>query len=188
MRILIALGESPSHGGAPASALALIAADHEVLVTHASEPAAGQELELGLRNALPDRDVVSVLTQVVVGVGDAADKPQAIAEIRSLRVLLDFGAVVVCAGNGSLPVTLDRYGSMHRVEGPVDGDLTAALLARRLDADLLLILTEAQTASQVEAASRFAEATGRRAAIGSLAEATRMVRGEAGTQLVAPLA
>ncbi|MGE5408770.1 MAG: hypothetical protein ACM3NV_09160, partial [Syntrophothermus sp.] len=37
----------------------------------------------------------------------------------------------------------------------------------------------------VEAVCRFVEATGRRAAIGSLADAARVVAGEAGTQVVA---
>jgi carbamate kinase len=36
---------------------------------------------------------------------------------------------------------------------------------------------------KVEAACRFAEATGRRAAIGALDEAPQIVRGEAGTQV-----
>lgn len=172
----------------PAGALAEIAADNEVIITHPDEVMVGQMLELALRNALPGRDVVSVLTQVVVGADDSPPQPQAIAEVRSLRVLLDAGAVVLCAENNSLPVALDRYGSMRRVEAEIDHNLTAALLARRLDADLLLMLSESggSSESQVEAAFQFAEATSRRAAIGSLAEVTRMMAGEAGTQVVAP--
>ncbi|HMI80215.1 MAG TPA: carbamate kinase [Solirubrobacterales bacterium] len=274
---------------AAAAAVAEVAREHEAIVTHGngpqvgllalqneafpdipsypldvldaeSEGMVGHMLELALRNELPERDVVSVLTEVVVAADDPAflepsqavgplygealaqrlrldrgwtmgrddggyrrlvpaPEPHAIAEIRSLRALLESGALVVCAGGGGIPVALDGLGTMHGVEAVVDKDLTAALLARRLDADLLLMLTDVGSvkrdwggpnerpigevepaelrelsfaagsmAPKVEAACRFAEATGRRAAIGALTDAVRVVRGEAGTQIVAPAA
>lgn len=141
-------------------------------------------------------------------------EPTAVAQLRSLRVLIESGALLICAGGGGIPVTLDGAGKMRGVEAVIDKDLTAALLARRLDADLLLMLTDVDaiqldwrtdrarplreaTPSQlrgldfaggsmgpkVEAACRFVEATGRRAAVGALADAERIVRGEAGTQV-----
>jgi carbamate kinase len=209
MRILLALGGNASvPGGEPArrrdieaavTALADLAGEHEVVVTHDCGLQVGQMLELALRNALPERDVVSVLTQVVV-VADAPDlrngdgrrrfapssEPYAIAEIRSLRVLLDSGALVVCAGAAGVPVALNGTGTLHRVETAIDKDLTAALLARRLDADLLLMPTDLDTGliePKLEAARRFVDATGRRAAIGSLRDVAQMVGGEAGTQV-----
>lgn len=144
-------------------------------------------LELALRNELPDRDVVSVLTQVVVTADDpafrrplASPRPHAIAEIRSLRVLVESGALVICAGGG-IPVALDGLGTMRGVEAVVDKDQTAALLARRLDADLLVMLTDADAPDSItpkmEAASRFTKATGHRAAIGALTDVAGMVRG-----------
>jgi carbamate kinase len=39
-------------------------------------------------------------------------------------------------------VTADAAGGLHGVEAVVDKDLTAALLARTLDADVLLLLTD----------------------------------------------
>ncbi|HEX5593511.1 MAG TPA: carbamate kinase [Solirubrobacterales bacterium] len=303
MRILLALGGNALLlRGEPASAenqrrnvetaaeaIAELAAEHEVIVTHGngpqvgllalqnesfpdvpaypldilgaeSEGMVGHMLELALRNRLPERDVVSVLTEVVVAGDDPAfDKPTkpigpiydsdeaqrlrsergwtvgrdgvgyrrlvpspepyAIAEIRSLRALVGAGALVICAGGGGIPIALNGDGTMHGVEAVVDKDLTAALLARRLDADLLLMLTDVNAVQRdwgkpdarpivraepaelrsldfaagsmgpkVEAACRFTEATGRRAAIGSLSDAPQIVRGEAGTQVVATAA
>ncbi|HEY8502116.1 MAG TPA: hypothetical protein VIL21_05485 [Solirubrobacterales bacterium] len=132
---------------AAATAIAAIAREHELILVHEDKTAA-HALELALRNALPGRDVVSVLTQVVVAMDDPAE-PQAIAQVRSLRVLLDAGAVVVCAAGASTPVALDGLGTMHEVEAPVAQDLTAALLARRLDAELLRIGTLADLARAV---------------------------------------
>jgi len=143
MRILVALGGNAlqrRNVEQTAIELAALTAEHQVIVTHDSVPRIGHMLELALRNRLPERDVVSVLTQVVVNGKDP--EPNAIAEVRSLRVLVDSGALVICAGGGGIPIALDGDGNMHEVETAIDKDLTAALLARRLDADLLLTLTE----------------------------------------------
>jgi carbamate kinase len=69
-------------------------------------------------------------------------EPRAISELRALRLLVDAGILVVCAGGGGIPVAVGADGLLRGVEGVVDKDLTAALLARRLDADLLLMLTD----------------------------------------------
>lgn len=245
-----------------ARGLATIAADHELVITHGngpqvgllalqnaayeevapypldvlgaeSEGMVGYMLDLALHNELPDREVVTVITEVVVdaqdpafeapskpiGPGDArrlvpSPEPRAIVELRSLRTLIDAGALVICAGGGGIPVAVDGGGTMRGVEAVVDKDLTAALLARRLDADLLVMLTDVDGAyrdwgdpsqclldsatpqqlrgmgfeagsmgPKVEAACRFVEATGGRAAIGSLEKAAEIVRDEAGTQI-----
>jgi carbamate kinase len=208
MRILIALGGNALPGGgesaeagtqhsnvaAAAEVLAGLAEEHEVVIAHPFDVRLGGVLALALRNALPDRDVATVPIDVVVGAdtpglldGPAVLKPQAIVELHSLRTLIDAGVLVLCAGGVGTPVTVD-HGTMQGVEAAVDQDLTAALLARRLDADLLVMLTDAASepgAAEVEAARRFVEATGRRAAIGELAKAVEMVRGRAGTQISA---
>jgi carbamate kinase len=300
MKIVLALGGNAlllrgEPAGAPnqrrnveaaAAAIAELAAEHEVIVTHGNGPQVGllalrsdafpdiapdpldvldtesegmigHQLELALRNALPDRDVVTVMTEVIVAAEDPAfleptkpigpiydeaqaqrlrldrgwamgpdgegfrrlvpsPEPNAIAEIRSLRVLVDSGALVICGGGGGIPVTMDGLGTLHGVEAVIDKDLTAALLARRLDADLLLLLTDVDVVHanwgasgdrpiagaepaelraldfdagsmgpKVEAACRFAEATGRRAAIGALTDLGRVARGDSGTQVSA---
>jgi carbamate kinase len=264
-----------------AAGLGEMAEEHDVVVTHGNGPQVGllalqsesyrsvtpypldvlgaetegmlgHLLELALRNRLPEREIVTVLTETVVDPEDPAfeeptkpigpvyssaeaarlraqrgwvmgrdggrhrrlvpsPEPRAISELRSLRLLIDAGVLVICAGGGGIPVTVAADGRLRGVEGVVDKDLTAALLARKLDADLLLMLTDVDAvylgwgsagehplrevgsdqlrsmsfaagsmAPKVDAACRFVEATGRTAAIGALAEASRIVRGEAG--------
>lgn len=207
MRVLVALGGNALRGGdsaeagaqqsnvaAAAEALAIVAEEHEIVIAHAFDARLGGMFALALRNALPERDVATVLVDTVVGTdnpgildGPLVLEPQAIVELPSLRTLIDAGVLVICAGGVGTPVTVN-HGTMQGVEATVDKDLTAALLARRLDADVLVMLTEVASESmstEVEAARRFVEATGRRAAIGELTKAVEMVRGEAGTQISA---
>lgn len=269
---------------AAAGQLAALAAEHQLVITHGngpqvgllalqsesyrdvdpypldlldaeSEGMVGHLLEVALRNELPGREVVTLLTEVVVDQKDPAfqapskpigpvydateakrlraqrgwtigmdgdsfrrlvpsPEPQGIPGLRSLRLLIDNEVLVICAGGGGIPVAVASDGTMRGVEAVVDKDLTAALLARRLDADLLLLLTDVDAirldwggeserqlevadpetlrglglaagsmGPKAEAASRFVEATGRRAAIGSLREAERIVAGATGTQV-----
>lgn len=72
----------------------------------------------------------------------AAPTPRSIVELPTIRLLLDHGVVVVCAGGGGIPVVVDSGGARHGVEAVVDKDLASALLARQLGADLLLFLTD----------------------------------------------
>jgi carbamate kinase len=172
--------------------LAEIAAEHDVVIVHDRELGAGRPLELMLRNALPDRDLVTVLTRVVVSAEDAAfvapsgvpsPDPSAIADLRGIRALIAAGFLVLCAIGRASPILVDADGKMREVEVVVDADLSAALLARRLDADLFLVLGDDATGSGEEAARRFARATGRRAAVGVATDAVQMVRGAVGKQL-----
>ena len=50
--------------------------------------------------------------------------------------------LVVCVGGGGIPVAVDRDGQLRGVEAVIDKDLAAALLARGLNADALLLLTD----------------------------------------------
>ena len=72
----------------------------------------------------------------------ASPDPIGIVELDAVRALVDGGSVVVCGGGGGVPVTVDAAGRLAGVEAVVDKDLTAALLARALDADRLLVLTD----------------------------------------------
>lgn len=69
-------------------------------------------------------------------------RPQRVVETRLIRLLLDRGAVVVCAGGGGVPIIRNTRGELQGVEAVVDKDLTAALLAEALEADALLLLTD----------------------------------------------
>jgi carbamate kinase len=69
-------------------------------------------------------------------------EPQAIVELQTIRILVDAGVLVVCVGGGGIPVTLDEHRALHGVEAVIDKDRSAALLARELGADALLLLTD----------------------------------------------
>jgi carbamate kinase len=68
-------------------------------------------------------------------------QPREIVELPSVERLVAAGAVVVCAGGGGIPVVAEGR-ELRGVEAVIDKDLTAALLAERLDADRLLMLTD----------------------------------------------
>lgn len=73
----------------------------------------------------------------------ASPRPLAVVESDLIRDLLATGTLVVCAGGGGVPVVRDAItGDLRGVEAVVDKDLTAALLAERIGADLLLVLTD----------------------------------------------
>ena len=69
-------------------------------------------------------------------------RPQRIVETRLIRLLLESGAIVVCAGGGGVPVIRDERGELVGVEAVIDKDLASAVLAEALDADALLVLTD----------------------------------------------
>jgi carbamate kinase len=69
-------------------------------------------------------------------------EPQRVVEINSIRTLVGAGTVVVCGGGGGAPVVENEDGELVGVEAVVDKDLTAALLAEHLHADLLVLLTD----------------------------------------------
>lgn len=147
----------------------------------------------------------------------ASPVPYEVVETELASRLLDVGTTVILAGGGGVPVVY-RGDQLVGVEAVVDKDLAAAVVAERLDADLLVILTDVAavmtgygTAAEapladvtpdqlaelelpagsmgpkVHAVVSFVRHTGRRAAIGSLAELDGVVRGTHGTQ-VAPAA
>jgi len=69
-------------------------------------------------------------------------KPQRVVETRLIRLLLNSGAIVVCAGGGGVPVIRNEQGHLEGVEAVVDKDLTSSVLAEALEADALLVLTD----------------------------------------------
>ena len=115
-----------------------------------------------------------------------------------------------------MPVLEDADGRHRGVEAVIDKDLASSLLARDLDADLLVLATDVEAVyhdfgtpeqkaiahatpaglragnyasgsmgPKVEAACRFAERSGARAAIGSLDQLQGLLDGDAGTQVQA---
>ena len=70
--------------------------------------------------------------------------PRSIVELQTIRLLVEAGVLVVCVGGGGIPVVVDRDGRLRGVEAVVDKDRAAALLARGLEADALLLLTDVE--------------------------------------------
>jgi carbamate kinase len=69
-------------------------------------------------------------------------EPQDILEMSAICHLHTGGFLVICAGGGGIPVRRDADGGFEGTEGVIDKDLVAALLARRMGADALMLLTD----------------------------------------------
>ncbi len=145
----------------------------------------------------------------------ASPQPLRVLGVEPIRWLLAHDAVVIAAGGGGIPVARGADGTgLHGVEAVIDKDLCSGLLARDLQADVLVIATDVDAVyvdwgqpgqralrkvtptqirqhafpagsmgPKVEAACRFALASGRRAVIGSLDQIEAMLAGEAGTEV-----
>jgi carbamate kinase len=68
-------------------------------------------------------------------------EPAELLDLTLIRQLAACGLIVICAGGGGVPVIRDA-GTLRGVEAVVDKDLSASLLAREIDADALLLLTD----------------------------------------------
>ncbi len=72
-------------------------------------------------------------------------EPLRILETRPIEWVLREGGVVICAGGGGVPTTFDSTDDvMSGVEAVIDKDLASAVLARDLEADLLVIATDVE--------------------------------------------
>jgi carbamate kinase len=69
-------------------------------------------------------------------------EPRRVLELPTIHLLLEAGILVICAGGGGIPVVITAAGGIRGVEGVIDKDLAAALLAQELGADALLLLTD----------------------------------------------
>lgn len=71
----------------------------------------------------------------------ASPLPKRIVEIDTADVLLDLGTTVILGGGGGVPV-IEGPNGLEGVDAVVDKDFVAALVASRLRADLLVLLTD----------------------------------------------
>lgn len=71
----------------------------------------------------------------------ASPAPRRVVEHDAIASLVNQGFVVVCGGGGGIPVVRERD-RWHGVEAVIDKDLTSALLAERLGASVLYLLTD----------------------------------------------
>lgn len=68
--------------------------------------------------------------------------PLKIIDDKAIKTLMDAGHIVICCGGGGIPVIAQGEG-YQGTEAVIDKDLTAAVLAQSINADHLLILTDA---------------------------------------------
>jgi carbamate kinase len=76
----------------------------------------------------------------------ASPEPLEVLETHTLLTLMQAGYVVVAAGGGGIPVIRTSEGKIRGIEAVIDKDLTAAVLARSVEADVLVIATDVENA------------------------------------------
>lgn len=72
----------------------------------------------------------------------ASPMPMRIIGSQLLKRLVANGAVLVAGGGGGIPVYQDVGGYLRGVEAVIDKDYVASILARELEADLFIVLTQ----------------------------------------------
>jgi carbamate kinase len=72
----------------------------------------------------------------------ASPEPLEILDAEAVHALVGAGFVVVTSGGGGIPCVRDDDGSIRGIEAVIDKDLSAALLGRALEADVLVIATD----------------------------------------------
>jgi carbamate kinase len=71
----------------------------------------------------------------------ASPRPIKIIEEDVILQLIKSGSIVIAGGGGGIPVCMNDDGEIEGVEAVIDKDYTASLIARKVRADLFVILT-----------------------------------------------
>ncbi|MFB5078980.1 carbamate kinase family protein [Raoultella sp. C349492] len=71
----------------------------------------------------------------------ASPEPKRIVEAEAIKTLTRQGFLVIGAGGGGIPVVRGEQGDYQSVDAVIDKDLSTALLAREIHADVLVITT-----------------------------------------------
>jgi carbamate kinase len=72
----------------------------------------------------------------------ASPRPHRILEIDVIRLLINHGVTLICAGGGGIPVIRQSNSGYTGIEAIIDKDHASGLLARDIKADALLLLTD----------------------------------------------
>jgi carbamate kinase len=70
----------------------------------------------------------------------ASPKPVEIVEQDAINSLVDANKIVICCGGGGIPVVLNGH-HLKGASAVIDKDFASCLLAKQIDADMLIILT-----------------------------------------------
>ena len=76
----------------------------------------------------------------------SAPKPVGIVEIDTIRTLMDADQIVISCGGGGIPV-MDQGCELRGASAVIEKDLVSGLLAKEIDADVLMILTDVEQVS-----------------------------------------
>ncbi len=76
----------------------------------------------------------------------ASPEPEAIVELNSIKALVEAGDIVVCCGGGGIPV-FESGDGFEGTAAVIDKDKATNLLAKKLEADYLVILTAVREAA-----------------------------------------
>lgn len=71
----------------------------------------------------------------------ASPEPKHVVESSAIRTLTEHDFIVVAAGGGGIPVTSNGQGGYQSIDAVIDKDLSTTLLAKELQADILIITT-----------------------------------------------
>ncbi len=74
----------------------------------------------------------------------ASPEPRRMIDFHAVKTLVDNGFIVIAAGGGGIPCVREPDGSVRGVPAVIDKDLTAALFAREIGADVLAIATDVE--------------------------------------------
>lgn len=72
--------------------------------------------------------------------------PEEIMELEAVKKCLNNDMLVVASGGGGIPVSVSDEGKTEGVEAVIDKDRAGSLLAKSIDADLFIILTDVDRA------------------------------------------
>jgi len=67
--------------------------------------------------------------------------PMDIVPFQTIKRLVEENNIVIACGGGGIPVFIDDHGNFEGVDAVIDKDFASALLATKINADLLVILT-----------------------------------------------
>ena len=73
----------------------------------------------------------------------SAPKPVGIVEIDTIRTLMDADQIVIACGGGGIPVMEQGY-NLRGASAIIEKDLATGLLAKEIDADVMMILTSVE--------------------------------------------